>query len=725
MKTLKYILLLLIFSSFTNTNVYGKSVAETNNFEIHKGINIASWLSTPKYSGDSRVAFFNEEDVKLLSNLGFDHIRLLIDEVVLWEENGTKIRTYGFDLLHNAIGWCAKYGMKAIVDLHITRNHRFTLPENILFTDPNEPAKFVKLWEDLSDELSKYPNSLVAYELLNEPCSGDAENWNCVSTLATNAIRVKEADRTIVVGVCAKNGSTPQYSALKLPSTHKILMTFHFYGPYLLTYYGAQSTTGGRKDIPIQYPGQLVSDEWISALPSNWQSTGQRVYTKETLATSILQGINRAKALNVPVFLGEFGTWNVTPEPARTNWYRDVIAILEENNTPYTSFDYKGAGYSVVSEDRQVRYPEIVSLITGNSTNESIITFVDKPSDIVLTAAQFTVSNGIVEINIDADKVGEQFQFSYSNDHTILKKITFQTSDDKRFEYFFPPMQTLNGGEQILSIAPPQLLSYWQGGIIMEIDETALRAGVDAYTISGKVVAPERSLGTRTWFPNGNINVMEAMNTTDGMANQAAIITALGGIGANGNTFAARWTYWLRAGGYSDWYLPTTSEYMTFYSFFSQDKDAFNDLWASYGGERFVYGQASGNTINFWTSENMNATQAKMAVMSEAGSVAPGTKVYGCHVLAFRKFQYTDQGQITSLVKQIGIVEESILSVRGNTLSVTDVTLHTEMAVYDLSGRTIFLKNINSEYSINIPLRGVFIVILKNKDGYIKKKIVL
>lgn len=336
-----------------------------NAFDISKGVNIASWLSTPKYSGAQRAAFFQEADVRLLSQLGFDHVRLCVDEAVLWEENGQKIRSYGFDLLHNAIQWCSKYNMRALVDMHITRNHRFTLAENPLFTDPNEPAKFVKLWEEMSDELSGYPNSLVAYELLNEPCSGDPENWNRVAALAIAAIRKKESDRTIIVGVCTTNSSA-RYSALKLPQTHKIMMTFHYYGPFLLTYYGAQSTTGGRTDIPIQYPGQLVPDDWISQLPANWQSTGQKIHNKETLRTSIMQGITRAKQLNVPVFVGEFGTWKVTPEPSRSNWYRDVVEILnEEGKTPYTSFDYKGAGYSIVSESNEILYPRLVEILTG------------------------------------------------------------------------------------------------------------------------------------------------------------------------------------------------------------------------------------------------------------------------------------------------------------------------------------------------------------------------
>ena len=344
---------------------------DIDNFEINIGINVSSWLSVPKYTGAGRLSFFQEKDVELLSSLGFDHIRLCIDEVELWEEDGTKIRPEGFDLLHDAIRWCEKYGLRVIVDMHITRNHRFTNTENLLFTDSSEPANFVKLWEDLSHELYKYPNSLVAYELLNEPVSADPKNWNRVSALAINAIRAKEADRTIIVGVCTSNFGV-RYNDLQLPSTHHVMMTFHFYSPFLLTYYGSTSTTGGRRDIPIIYPGppQLIPEEYIHLLPANWQETGRRVYDRERLETSIMLGINRAKELEVPVFVGEFGTWNATPEPARTNWYRDIVDILLANDIPYTLWDYKGWGYSLISESNEVFYPTLVDIITRKKAME-------------------------------------------------------------------------------------------------------------------------------------------------------------------------------------------------------------------------------------------------------------------------------------------------------------------------------------------------------------------
>lgn len=337
-------------------------IRRLDGFEIHRGVNIASWLSTPKFSGEERVAFFTEADVKFLAQTGFDHIRLCVDETALWDDGGAKIRKYGFDLLHDAIGWCMKYNIRVLVDMHITRNHRFTNSENPLFTDPAEPEKFVKIWKDLSDELKEYPNSLVAYELLNEPCSNDPANWNRVADLAISAIRAKEPDRTIVVGVCSTKGSA-KYNALTLSRTHRILMTFHFYSPYIFTAYGMQDTTNGI-GIPMYYPGQLVPDAHIGDLPEKWQYMGAKTYTKEVLRDGLMAGIKRAKALDVPVFVGEFGTMKWTPEPSRANWYRDIVDILNENGVAYTSFDYKGAAYSIVGDGQQILYPEIVDILT-------------------------------------------------------------------------------------------------------------------------------------------------------------------------------------------------------------------------------------------------------------------------------------------------------------------------------------------------------------------------
>jgi endoglucanase len=51
----------------------------------------------------------------------------------LWLENGQQDQE-GFSLLQQALNWCKKYNLKAVVDLHILRSHHFNEKEKPLWT---------------------------------------------------------------------------------------------------------------------------------------------------------------------------------------------------------------------------------------------------------------------------------------------------------------------------------------------------------------------------------------------------------------------------------------------------------------------------------------------------------------------------------------------------------------------------------------------------------------
>ena len=59
-------------------------------FTIQRGTNISHWLSQSDRRGAERAGFFTQEDVRLIAQLGFDHIRLPIDEVQMWDDQGRK-----------------------------------------------------------------------------------------------------------------------------------------------------------------------------------------------------------------------------------------------------------------------------------------------------------------------------------------------------------------------------------------------------------------------------------------------------------------------------------------------------------------------------------------------------------------------------------------------------------------------------------------------------------
>ncbi|MEZ4824977.1 MAG: hypothetical protein R3C61_01585 [Bacteroidia bacterium] len=82
------------------------SQIEVATFDIHRGTNISHWLSQSNRRGAEREAYFTESDVAFLSAQGFDHLRIPIDEMQMWNEAGEK-EPEAFALLHNSLK-CAR-----------------------------------------------------------------------------------------------------------------------------------------------------------------------------------------------------------------------------------------------------------------------------------------------------------------------------------------------------------------------------------------------------------------------------------------------------------------------------------------------------------------------------------------------------------------------------------------------------------------------------------------
>lgn len=168
----------LIFTSCRS----GKEEAQARHFEnepfkIKCGTNIAHWLSQSRRRGVERAAFFTEKDVKYIDSLGFDHIRLPIDEEQMWDESG-KRNEDAFALMKNFLSWSENAGLRVIIDLHILRSHHFNEGDKPLWTVPAEQDKFIALWKDLSAFLKEYPTGMIRmyFSLRQKYCWGGNEN---------------------------------------------------------------------------------------------------------------------------------------------------------------------------------------------------------------------------------------------------------------------------------------------------------------------------------------------------------------------------------------------------------------------------------------------------------------------------------------------------------------------------------------------------------------------
>ena len=321
-------------------------------FEIRRGTNLSHWLSQD-FGWQPRAQWITENDIAYIARLGFDHIRLPIDEKELWRDDGTAIED-AFKVMLDAIGWARAHGLRTIVDLHTVRSHHFNAANegghNTLFTDPKQQEAFLDLWRQLSARLRDQPVDAVAYEIMNEPVADDPEDWNRLVAAAHAMIRQLEPDRVLIIG--SNRWQIPQtLPLLKVPAGDKnIILSTHTYSPLLFTHYKAGWVPTKTYTGPVRYPGPVVSAEAYDAIMkipateniSDLVGNARDHWGPERMRQEFEPAIRRARELGLQLYCGEFGCLPTVPRTDRLAYYRDLIAVMEANGLAWANWEYKG-----------------------------------------------------------------------------------------------------------------------------------------------------------------------------------------------------------------------------------------------------------------------------------------------------------------------------------------------------------------------------------------------
>ena len=343
-----------------------KSSKTSEEFKIKRGVNVSHWLSQSKKRGEERKNYITKADFDTIASVGFDHVRIPIDEEQMWNEKGNKEKE-AFGLLHNAIKWALAANLRVIVDLHIIRSHYFLAENNPLWTDPAEQEKLIYLWQQLSEELKKYPINMVAYEILNEVVAEDPDDWNNLISKAIAKIRLNEPERTIVVGSNQWQIAST-FPDLEIPEGDtNIILSFHFYNPIALTHHMAPWSVVGEYKGDVNYPGQILDTTHYKELSAEavtaMREHANGYFTKDTLAKIMSPAIEIAKEKKLPLYCGEFGIYPTIPEEIALRWYKDVCDIFNSNNIAYSHWCYKG-DFPIVDENSKPN-KKLVSVLTS------------------------------------------------------------------------------------------------------------------------------------------------------------------------------------------------------------------------------------------------------------------------------------------------------------------------------------------------------------------------
>jgi endoglucanase len=322
-------------------------------FAIHRGTNLSHWLSQD-FHWTTKQAFLTERDIQRIASLGFDHVRLPVDEIELWSDTG-KPNEEAFSLLLQAIGWCRKAGLRVIVDLHTVRSHHFNAANeehaqaNSLFDSPAAQERFLGLWKQLAARLREQPVDQVAYEPLNEPVADEASQWNQLVSRTIAQIRQNEPNRVVIIGAnrWQMPSNVPQ---LEVPAGDRnIILSMHTYVPMLFTHHKADWVPIKIYTGPVHYPGPVADAATLKSLLANPDhrltdlvlGAGDN-WGPERLRQEFLPAIKRAKELGLQLYCGEFGALPTVARADRLAYYRDIVGVFEAEGLAWANWEYKG-----------------------------------------------------------------------------------------------------------------------------------------------------------------------------------------------------------------------------------------------------------------------------------------------------------------------------------------------------------------------------------------------
>jgi endoglucanase len=327
-------------------------VGNPSGFVVQRGINLSHWLSQD-FGWAPRDEFLKRDDVDRLARLGFDHVRLPIDEKELWHPDGEP-NEVEFDRLLRAVGWCREAGLRVVVDLHTVASHHFNaLNEGgaiTLWTDERAQDRFVGLWTELSARLGHLPVGDVAYEFLNEPVADDAEDWNALVRRAHAAVREREPGRVLVLG--PNRWQQPDnLPALWVPAGDpNVILGIHTYAPLLFTHHRAYWVSFRDFEGAVRYPGpSAVNPAELAALQTNapaqvLRETGDARddWSPERMRLLFEPAIERARECGLQLYCDEFGCLPTVGREDRLAYYRDITAVMRAAGMAWAAWEWKG-----------------------------------------------------------------------------------------------------------------------------------------------------------------------------------------------------------------------------------------------------------------------------------------------------------------------------------------------------------------------------------------------
>ncbi len=354
------------------------------------GMGIGGWLTNykrfnvlpnawrmPITIGDMEhfAEYISEDDVRNIAAMGFDHIRVGFDQIVL-EEKPFVYRESTMRHLENFVMWCEKYNIRSVLNMHKAIGNYCDIKEDVSLLDSIDlQDRFVALWMELERRFAGKPE--VMFELLNEVRDVPADKWNALVLRTVAAIRKTDPARYIIVG--GTHWNNPSFlDRMILFDDERIIYTFHTYAPSEFTHQrGVLQSSQLYYNRKMPWPcddieryrdfGRLISGK-PDAMPYPEYDRMDIRYIRKSIEGAVRFVKEHPDKI---LWCGEFGTIRHAQIEWRENWMRDVITVLKENDIPYSVWNYlstpnDGNRFSLVDDDtRKILSPRLLKVLLG------------------------------------------------------------------------------------------------------------------------------------------------------------------------------------------------------------------------------------------------------------------------------------------------------------------------------------------------------------------------
>ncbi len=288
---------------------------------FYRGVNLGGWLSQCDYSPERLQGFITEEDLAVIRDWGLDHVRIPVDYNVVQRKDGSMIGE-GLELLDRIMGWCEKYQLRAVLDLHKTQGFSFDAEEGEsgFFESEKYQELFFGLWENFAERYGGMPDR-VAFDLLNEVTERRfLKPWMKIARECVSRIRPMAPETAVLVGSYHHNGAR-EVPELDPPFDPGVVYNFHCYEPLKFTHQGAYWNTGLDPADRFRFEESGSTEALFEGLMG--------------------PAAEKAAKEGTELYCGEYGVIDVVPPEEALKWFRMIHRTFEKYGIPRSVWSYR------------------------------------------------------------------------------------------------------------------------------------------------------------------------------------------------------------------------------------------------------------------------------------------------------------------------------------------------------------------------------------------------